>query len=320
MNPAGDLLVGLVFIPLLTALAAVLLPIPYRRWAVLLGGLAWPCLLVPLSMAVARDQQIALVFGGWAPPLGIGWRLDALALVVLWVHALAGVAALAGAWQRFEPGTSGCGPFWPLWMILAAGVNAALLAADLFNLYVALELTTLAAVALAVALAALGVIGLIVSHGVVPWISLTLACSFGVYALVRKKAGADPLVGFFCETVLLAPIAAGYLIWLGATGRGAFLAGTAGFDLLLLAAGLITAVPLILYMHGAQRLRLSTIGLMQYTAPTIQLALGVLVYGEAFTPAHAFAFACIWVALAIYSTDAWRSRRAARPEGAAAEA
>ncbi|MGK7295841.1 MAG: complex I subunit 5 family protein [Candidatus Wenzhouxiangella sp. M2_3B_020] len=148
MNPAAELLVGLVFIPLLAALAAVLLPIPHRRWAVLLGGLAWPCLLVPLSMAVAREQEIVLVFGGWAPPLGIGWRLDALALVVLWVHALAGIAALVSAWQRFGPGTSGSGPFWPLWMILATGVNAALLAADLFNLYVALELTTLAAVAL----------------------------------------------------------------------------------------------------------------------------------------------------------------------------
>jgi proton-translocating NADH-quinone oxidoreductase chain N len=148
MTPAAQLLVGLVFVPLLTALAAVLLPPTRRRWAVLLGGLAWPCLLVPLSLAVAREGTVVMVFGGWAPPLGIGWRLDALGLVVLWVHALAGIAALPSAWQRFDPDLPESGPFWSLWMILATGVNLALLAADLFNLYVALELTTLAAVAL----------------------------------------------------------------------------------------------------------------------------------------------------------------------------
>ena len=148
MTPAAQLLVGVVFVPLLTALAAVLLPPHRRRWAVMLGGLAWPCLLVSLSLAVAREGTVMMVFGGWAPPLGIGWRLDALGLVVLWVHALAGIAALPAAWQRFGPDLPESGPFWPLWMILTTGINLALLAADLFNLYVALELTTLAAVAL----------------------------------------------------------------------------------------------------------------------------------------------------------------------------
>ena len=143
-----NLLLALVFIPLGTALVAVMLPPARRRWAVLLGGLAWPCVLVPLSIAVAREQTLTLVFGGWSPPLGIGWRLDALGLIVLWVHALVGIAALPGAWQRFSPEKPESGPFWSLWLILATGVNLATLAADLFNLYVALELTTLAAVAL----------------------------------------------------------------------------------------------------------------------------------------------------------------------------
>lgn len=147
MNPAV-LLVGLVFIPLVTALVAVTLPARFRRGLALAGALAWPLLLVPLSIAVARDQTLTLVFGGWTPPLGIGWRLDALGLVLLWVHALAGIAALPGAWNRFGPEVGAAAPFWPLWLILSTGVNAALLAADLFNLYVALELTTLAAVAL----------------------------------------------------------------------------------------------------------------------------------------------------------------------------
>ncbi|MBS3743786.1 MAG: hypothetical protein KGY48_05495 [Wenzhouxiangellaceae bacterium] len=147
MNPAV-LLVGLVFIPLVAALVAVILPVRFRRPVALLGALAWPLLLVPLSIAVARDQTLTLVFGGWTPPLGIGWRLDALGLVLLWVHALAGIAALPGAWHRFGPKVVAAAPFWPLWLILSTGVNAALLAADLFNLYVSLELTTLAAVAL----------------------------------------------------------------------------------------------------------------------------------------------------------------------------
>ncbi len=148
MKAYDTLMLALVFIPLGTALIAVMLPPTRRRWAVLLGGLAWPCVLVPLSLAIAREQTLTLVFGGWSPPLGIGWRLDALGLVVLWVHALVGIAALPGAWQRFEPEKPESGPFWSLWLILATGVNLATLAADLFNLYVALELTTLAAVAL----------------------------------------------------------------------------------------------------------------------------------------------------------------------------
>ncbi|MEX0915201.1 MAG: proton-conducting transporter membrane subunit [Wenzhouxiangellaceae bacterium] len=142
------LLAGLVFIPLVMALVAVISPPRLRRPIALLGALAWPCLLVPLSIAVAHDQTLTLVFGGWSPPLGVGWRLDALGLVLLWVHALVGIAALPGAWNRFGPEVDAAAPFWPLWLILSTGINLALLAADLFNLYVTLELTTLAAVAL----------------------------------------------------------------------------------------------------------------------------------------------------------------------------
>jgi len=144
----APLLAGLVFIPLIAALVAVVLPSAQRRWAVLAGGLAWPVLLLPLSLAVAEVRSLPLVFGGWSPPLGIGWNLDAMGLVLLWVHALVGIFALPGAWQRFTPDVAEAAPFWPLWLILATGINLAVLAADLFNLYVALELTTLAAVAL----------------------------------------------------------------------------------------------------------------------------------------------------------------------------
>ena len=99
----APLLAGLVFIPLLAALVAVLLPPEKRRWAVLVGGLAWPVLLLPLSLKIVEVHTLTLVFGGWSPPLGIGWQLDALGLVLLWVHALVGIVALPGAWQRFHP-------------------------------------------------------------------------------------------------------------------------------------------------------------------------------------------------------------------------
>jgi len=139
---------GLVFVPLAAALVAVALPLRYRRGIALLGSLGWIALLPGLSLEVARESRLVTVFGGWTPPLGIGWRLDALGLVLLWAHALAGLAALVSAWSRFAPGRRGAGPFWPLWLVLAAAINLGLLADDLFNLYVALELATLAAVAL----------------------------------------------------------------------------------------------------------------------------------------------------------------------------
>jgi chloramphenicol-sensitive protein RarD len=164
----------------------------------------------------------------------------------------------------------------------------------------------------AVAMAAAGVTSLVLSHGQPPWLGLSLAFSFGLYALVRKKAAVDPLVGLLIETALLAPVALGYLLWLG--GDGAFVGAGPGMAALLALGGLITAVPLILFMIGARRLPLSTIGVMQYLAPSCQLLLGVLVYGEPFTPAHALAFGCIWLALAVFTADAFRRRpRAARP-------
>jgi chloramphenicol-sensitive protein RarD len=161
----------------------------------------------------------------------------------------------------------------------------------------------------AVVLAVLGVSSLIVSVGELPWISLTLAFTFGFYALIRKKAGVDPLIGLLAETLLITPIAIAWLLWLGAQGEGAFGGNGIGFDLLLVGSGAVTAIPLILFNYGAQRLRLSTIGLMQYLAPTLQLILGVALYGEIFTSAHAIAFGLIWAGLVIYSSDAFHSRR-----------
>ncbi len=161
----------------------------------------------------------------------------------------------------------------------------------------------------AVAIAALGVGVLVLSYGVVPWVALSLAISFGFYALIRKKAAIDPVIGLLVETLLLVPAALVYLLWMGWSGS---FGHDVGASLLLVLAGPATAVPLVLFMIGAARLKLSTVGLLQYVGPTGQLLLGVLVYGEAFTSAHAIAFACIWVALMVFSADAFTAHRAAK--------
>lgn len=165
---------------------------------------------------------------------------------------------------------------------------------------------------LSVALAAVGVTSLVISLGELPWVSLTLATTFGFYALIRKMAGIDPLVGLLIETAMLTPFAAIYLIWIGAAGTGVFTLDNPGLAALLAVSGVVTALPLIFFNFGAQRLKLSTMGLMQYISPTLQLAIGVLLFGEAFTPAHAIAFGLIWLALAIYSADAFLTHRARR--------
>lgn len=162
---------------------------------------------------------------------------------------------------------------------------------------------------LAIALAGLGVAGLVAGLGRLPWLALALPLQFALYGLLRKKAGFDPLIGLFVETALLAPAALGYLGWLLATGRAAFLAHGAGFAALLAFAGPMTTVPLLLFGFAAPRLRLSTLGLIQYVSPTCQLLAGVFLYGEEFGRAHAFAFGLIWAALALYSTDAVLARR-----------
>ena len=124
-----------------------------------------------------------------------------------------------------------------------------------------------------------------------------------------QEAAIDPLVGLLVETAMLTPLALGYLLWLWGDGTATF-PSAPGMASLLIISGVITALPLIFFNLGAQRLKLSTVGLMQYLAPTLQLAIGVMVFGEEFTGAHGIAFGLIWLALAIYSTDAFLMHRA----------
>lgn len=142
--------------------------------------------------------------------------------------------------------------------------------------------------------------------GHAPWISLVLAASFGSYGLVRKLARVDSLVGSAVETAVVAPVAAIYLIVLAAHGGGGLGHASVTTQLLLASTGVVTALPLLLFNSAARRLPLSTLGFLQYLAPTGQFILAVI-YGEPFAPEQWLAFGLIWVGLAIFSLDLIRS-------------
>jgi chloramphenicol-sensitive protein RarD len=166
--------------------------------------------------------------------------------------------------------------------------------------------------AVAVALATLAIVWLTLRHGHPPLISVILAFSFAFYGLLRKRVPASGVQGLTAETLMLTPVA---IAWLALRARAddlVFLHGTARMDLLLLSAGVLTALPLIWFAEGARRLRLSTMGFMQYLAPMGQLLLAVVFFGEPFTADHAVTFGLIWTALALYTFDTFRGR-AARP-------
>lgn len=166
----------------------------------------------------------------------------------------------------------------------------------------------------AVALAGAGVLALVVRLGSFPWVSLLLALTFGLYGLLRKRARIDAIVGLLLETTLVTPVALGYVAVVAARGEPAFGPGGWTTALVLMGLGVITPVPLIWFATAVRTLRLSTMGLLQYIAPTCQFVLAVALYREPFTRTHGFAFACIWASLALYTADALRRRRPAAPE------
>jgi len=167
---------------------------------------------------------------------------------------------------------------------------------------------------ISVALACVGVGWMVARYGQVPWIALILAVSFGFYGLLRKTTPVDAIEGLAIETGLLTPLAVAFLLWQAARGQGAFAAGSWRMDVLLVSAGVVTAVPLIWFAAAARRLRYATLGFIQYIAPTGQFLLAVLAFGEPFTRDHLITFGLIWIALAIYSLDAAIHTRRAAPD------
>lgn len=161
-------------------------------------------------------------------------------------------------------------------------------------------------------LAAAGVLLLTVQYGRFPWTAMILAITFGSYGLLRKVVSVDSLTGLAVETILLGPAALGYLIYAAFDGQGAFLSMGSPVDALLVLAGVATTVPLLLFASAARRLRLATIGFLQYITPTMHFLLAVLLYHEPFTRAHLGSFLFIWGGLCCYSFDAWQAMRAAR--------
>ena len=157
-------------------------------------------------------------------------------------------------------------------------------------------------------LAAIGVTIEAIRVGGLPWISLTLAATFGFYGLMRKQLPLDSANGLFLETACMTPLALGYLLWLSFNGQSHFGVSTQ-VDLMLAATGVVTAIPLLLFAIAARRLPLSTIGFLQYLAPTISFMIAIFLYHEPMNVHRALGFAMIWTALIVYSIDMLRARR-----------
>jgi chloramphenicol-sensitive protein RarD len=160
----------------------------------------------------------------------------------------------------------------------------------------------------AIGLAAAAVVVLTLGTGRLPWITLVLAASFGVYGLVKNRVPLDPVPGLTAEGFLLGPLAIVFLVGLQIAGTGTFTAHGAGHALLLMAAGPVTAVPLLLFAAGARRLPLATLGVLQYINPTLQFLWGVLVAGEPMPVSRWVGVSLVWAALVIFTADALRAR------------
>ena len=179
--------------------------------------------------------------------------------------------------------------------------------------YLILKERLTAAQVIAVTVAAAGTIYLAWYLGRPPWIAMTLAVSFGVYGLLRKRLKVGPMLGLLWETALMFLPALAYLLWLSSRSELQFLNVSASIDLLLIGSAVVTVLPLIWFNMAAQKLPLSVLGFFQYIGPSMSFLIAVFLYGEQFTSGHAVAFSCIWLALALVSIEPFhRARRRLR--------
>jgi chloramphenicol-sensitive protein RarD len=164
-----------------------------------------------------------------------------------------------------------------------------------------------------VAIASAGVLWLTVQYGSFPWIAVALAVSFGLYGVLRKLAQVDSVAGLGVESAYLFLPVLGWLLWSESHGSGGFAAGygsTASW--LLVLSGLVTALPLVGFAYAVRRISLTSVGILQYIAPTLQFLIGVFVLGEAFDRTRLIGFACIWLALLVFVMDGLRNSRRQR--------
>lgn len=250
------------------------------------------------------------------------WTLVFTAPLLWWLGGLSEARAALGTWRSFGLNLLSSALLTANWLVYVWAVNAG----HVIETSLGYFLVPLINVGLgwgllherlrpaqwaAIALAAGGVVLQLAQLGRLPWIALTVALTFGAYGLLRKRSPLGPLTGLTVETFLLAPPAAALLLWRAHTGTGALghPALSTHVEIMVLGAGIVTAVPLLLFAYGARRLRLATLGLLQYAAPSVQFILGVWVYHEDFSSTRALSFAFIWAGLAVYSADAlWTQR------------
>jgi chloramphenicol-sensitive protein RarD len=161
----------------------------------------------------------------------------------------------------------------------------------------------------AIALAAAGVGFLLIGVGQIPWVAIAIVLTWGTYGMVRKKSPMEALDGLTVETLLFLPLAAGYLAWLALHGRGALGHVSVNDHILIFCAGWITAIPLLWFAYGARRIRLTTLGLLQYIAPSVQFLLGYFAYREPFDEGRMTAYGLIWCGLILYTVDSFWSQR-----------
>lgn len=161
----------------------------------------------------------------------------------------------------------------------------------------------------AMGIAAAAVIGLTVEYGRPPWVALVLAFSFGSYGLAKKKANTGAVESLTVETMVLSPVALGYIVWLSLTGSSHFANHGTGHALLLVCTGVVTAIPLICFGAAATRVTMTTLGMLQYLAPTIQFALGVFLFDEPMPPMRLAGFGLVWLSLAIFTVESLNHRR-----------
>ena len=164
-----------------------------------------------------------------------------------------------------------------------------------------------------VLLATGAVLYLTFGFGRLPWVALTLCFSFGLYGLLRKVSGAAPIPGLFLETTVIVPIALGWLLHIAGASGPHFGTATPTLSLLLVSTGIVTGVPLLWFAHAARHLRLTTLGFLQYLAPSCTFFLGIFVFHESFRRAQMVTFALIWIALVIFTVDAVTRWRGTQP-------
>lgn len=243
------------------------------------------------------------------------WSLVVLlSLLILLEGGLRSIASAMDSWRSVGRLLLGGGLLTINWLVYVWGVNTGHIVETSLGYFLVPLFSVIAGRLLmdehlrppqwvAVGIAGLGVGVMIVQADRIPWIALALAGSWGCYGILRKRSRLGAIPALASETLLLVPFAIGYLIWSHSRGTGALGRVDLPTHLLIFSSGLVTAIPLLLFAHAARRIRLSTLGVLQYIAPTGQLIIGVWIYHEEFTRSRVTSFILIWIALLLYTLD-----------------